>query len=41
MGQIEDVHMIVMHMIGYYFMDAENAAGPGAAPHKISGAANG
>jgi len=23
MGRIEDVHMIVMHMIGYYFMDAE------------------
>jgi D-sedoheptulose 7-phosphate isomerase len=23
MGRIEDVHMIVLHMIGYYFMDAE------------------
>ncbi|HXB71596.1 MAG TPA: SIS domain-containing protein [Candidatus Acidoferrales bacterium] len=23
MGRIEDVHMIVMHMISYYFMDAE------------------
>ena len=30
MGRIEDVHMIVMHMICYYFMDAENPvpAGP-------------
>ena len=26
MGRIEDVHMIVMHMICYYFMDAEIAA---------------
>lgn len=26
MGRIEDVHMIVMHMICYYFMDAENIA---------------
>ena len=26
MGRIEDVHMIVMHMICYYFMDAENPA---------------
>ncbi|HTP35671.1 MAG TPA: SIS domain-containing protein [Candidatus Acidoferrales bacterium] len=25
MGRIEDVHMIVMHMIGYYFMDHETA----------------
>ena len=25
MGRIEDSHMIVMHMIGYYFMDAEPA----------------
>jgi D-sedoheptulose 7-phosphate isomerase len=25
MGRIEDVHMIVMHMICYYFMDAEKA----------------
>ena len=24
MGRIEDVHMIVMHMICYHFMDAEN-----------------
>jgi D-sedoheptulose 7-phosphate isomerase len=23
MGRIEDVHMIAMHMIGYYFMDME------------------
>jgi hypothetical protein len=23
MGRIEDAHMIVCHMIGYYFMDAE------------------
>lgn len=26
MGRIEDVHMIVMHMICYYFMDAESSA---------------
>ena len=26
MGRIEDVHMIVMHMICYYFMDAEEPA---------------
>ena len=26
MGRIEDVHMIVMHMISYYFMDAEKPA---------------
>jgi D-sedoheptulose 7-phosphate isomerase len=25
MGRIEDAHMIVCHMIGYYFMDAEYA----------------
>jgi len=25
MGRIEDAHMIVCHMIGYYFMDGENA----------------
>ena len=25
MGQTEDVHMMVMHMICYYFMDAETA----------------
>ena len=30
MGRIEDVHMIVMHMICYYFMDAEKPAGAGA-----------
>ena len=30
MGRIEDVHMIVMHMICYYFMDAEKPAAPGA-----------
>jgi len=23
MGRIEDVHMMVMHMICYYFMDTE------------------
>jgi D-sedoheptulose 7-phosphate isomerase len=26
MGRIEDIHMIVMHMICYYFMDAETSA---------------
>ena len=26
MGRIEDAHMIVMHMICYYFMDTEKAA---------------
>jgi D-sedoheptulose 7-phosphate isomerase len=25
MGRIEDGHMIILHMIGYYFMDAEQA----------------
>ena len=25
MGRIEDAHMIVCHMIGYYFMDADSA----------------
>lgn len=30
MGRIEDVHMIVMHMICYYFMDAEKPAAVGA-----------
>ena len=25
MGRIEDGHMIILHMIGYYFMDAERA----------------
>jgi D-sedoheptulose 7-phosphate isomerase len=29
MGRIEDAHMIVMHMICYYFMDAETSAGSG------------
>jgi D-sedoheptulose 7-phosphate isomerase len=27
MGRIEDVHLMVMHMICYYFMDAEKLAG--------------
>jgi D-sedoheptulose 7-phosphate isomerase len=27
MGRIEDVHLIVMHMICYYFMDAEKLVG--------------
>jgi D-sedoheptulose 7-phosphate isomerase len=26
MGRIEDAHMIVLHMIGYYFMEAEGSA---------------
>jgi D-sedoheptulose 7-phosphate isomerase len=26
MGRIEDVHMMVLHMIGYYFMDAEKVS---------------
>ena len=30
MGRIEDVHMIVMHMICYYFMDAEKPVAAGA-----------
>jgi D-sedoheptulose 7-phosphate isomerase len=30
MGRIEDVHMIVMHMICYYFMDAEQSAAASA-----------
>jgi D-sedoheptulose 7-phosphate isomerase len=25
MGRIEDAHMVVLHMIGYYFMEAEQA----------------
>jgi D-sedoheptulose 7-phosphate isomerase len=29
MGRIEDAHMIVMHMICYYFMDAEKPAAVG------------
>jgi D-sedoheptulose 7-phosphate isomerase len=28
MGRIEDVHMIIAHMISYYFMDAEGSAAP-------------
>jgi D-sedoheptulose 7-phosphate isomerase len=28
MGRIEDGHLIVMHMIGYYFMDAEGRNSP-------------
>jgi D-sedoheptulose 7-phosphate isomerase len=28
MGRIEDAHLIVTHMIGYYFMEAETAASP-------------
>ncbi len=31
MGHIEDIHMIVLHMISYYFMDAECPA-PGGNP---------
>jgi D-sedoheptulose 7-phosphate isomerase len=27
MGRIEDAHMIICHMIGYYFMDTEYATG--------------
>jgi D-sedoheptulose 7-phosphate isomerase len=27
MGRIEDGHMIVLHMLGYYFMEAESTAG--------------
>ena len=27
MGRIEDGHMIVLHMLGYYFMETESAAG--------------
>lgn len=30
MGRIEDVHMIMMHMICYHFMDAEKPAAVGA-----------
>lgn len=26
MGRIEDVHMMILHMIGYYFMEAEHQA---------------
>ncbi len=35
MGRIEDAHLIVMHMISYYFMDMEKqpAPGTGAGPH--------
>jgi D-sedoheptulose 7-phosphate isomerase len=28
MGRIEDGHMIILHMIGYYFMEAEQAQSP-------------
>ncbi len=28
MGRIEDAHLAVCHMIGYYFMEAERTAGP-------------
>ena len=31
MGRIEDAHMVVCHMIGYYFMETE-CGGPGAVP---------
>ena len=27
MGRIEDAHLIMLHMIGYYFMDAERSQG--------------
>ena len=27
MGRIEDAHLIILHMIGYYFMEAERAEG--------------
>jgi len=30
MGRIEDVHLMVLHMIGYYFMDAEKGIARGA-----------
>jgi hypothetical protein len=32
MGRIEDVHMIVMHMICYFFMDAEKPVVASGAP---------
>ena len=31
MGRIEDVHMMVLHMIGYYFMEADGSMSYGAA----------
>ena len=31
MGRIEDVHMMVLHMIGYYFMEAERSMSYGVA----------
>ena len=31
MGRIEDCHMIVLHMIAYYFMDVEHQSGAEAA----------
>ena len=27
MGRIEDAHLIVLHMIGYYFMEEERPSG--------------
>jgi hypothetical protein len=38
MGRIEDVHTIVMHMICYYFMDAEK---PAAVPASASAVKHG
>jgi D-sedoheptulose 7-phosphate isomerase len=32
MGRIEDCHMMVLHMIGYYFMDAEESPSAPPAP---------
>ena len=29
MGRIEDAHMVILHMIGYYFMEEEKAAARG------------
>jgi hypothetical protein len=29
MGRIEDAHMVMLHMIGYYFMEEEKAAARG------------
>ena len=29
MGRIEDGHMIILHMIGYYFMDADRTQAQG------------
>jgi D-sedoheptulose 7-phosphate isomerase len=39
MGRIEDAHMIICHMVAYFFMDAEDLAGKDAratAPSKLS-----